>query len=84
MDGHAASPRHKTHDLISRHRAAALGKMNSDIVKSLDNDSALGALRRLRILVLGTDGLKNLLVRDPRQMITLIFLLHPIDNLAFL
>ena len=58
--------------------------MNSDIVQALDNDSALGTLRRLRILILRTNGLKNLLIRDPRQMIPLVFLIHLIDNLAFL
>ena len=57
--------------------------MHGNIVKTFDHNAAFGMLRSLCRLIL-SNAVKHILIRHKNRMILLIFIIHTVDNLAFL
>ena len=73
VDRHTTSAGDKSHNLISRNRAAALTEMHSHIIKSLDHNSALGMLWHILLLIL-PNSLKHFLICQRNRMILAVFI----------
>ena len=82
VNGNASASCDKAHNLISRNRAAALTEMHCHIIESLDHDSALGVMLLLNRLISISQGFHNVFIRNRQNMILLVLLVHPVDNLS--
>ena len=82
VNRHTTSAGDKSHNLISRNRAAALTEMHSHIIKSLDHNSALGMLWHILLLIL-PNSRKHFLICQRNRMILAVFIVHTVYNLAF-
>ena len=90
VDRDTSSAGHITHDLIPRHRGTALGKTHRQIRDTLYHDTTLGlhedrlvrtTLRIGRIVL--RNACQNFLVGHRFLMVTVVQLLHLVDDLPF-
>ena len=73
----------KSYNFISRHRAAAFGKMHCHIIKSFYNDTTLGFLWNCLILILGRHIVQYILIGKLDWVVFPVLLQHLIHDLAF-